>query len=143
MYFSFANAPATFQSMINHIFEDLILKEQVIVYLDNILIFGNDEKKHKTIVLEVLSRLLNNDLFAKAEKCFFLRKSINYLEIVISKGQVNMDKKKVLGVLKWPVPTKVKHVQAFLGFTNFYRRFIQDFVKIVTPLTTLTRKDVS
>ena len=72
--------------MINYIFEDLILKGQVMVYLDDILIFGNDKEEHKTIVLEVLSRLLNNDLFAKAEKCFFLRKSIDYLEMVISKG---------------------------------------------------------
>ena len=100
MYFGFMNAPATFQSMMNHIFKDLILKGQVMVYLDDILIFGNDEKEYKTIVLEVLSRLLNNDLFTKAEKCFFLRKSIDYLEMVILKSQVNMDKKKVLKVLE-------------------------------------------
>ena len=100
MYFGFTNAPATFQSMMNHIFKNLILKGQVIVYLDDILIFRNDEKEHKTIVLEVLSRLLNNNLFAKAKKCFFLRKSIDYLGMVISKGQVNMDKKKVLRVLE-------------------------------------------
>ena len=108
----------------NHIFKDLILKGQVMVYLDDILIFENDEEEYKTIVLKVLSRLLNNNLFVKAEKCFFLRKSIDYLEIVISKGQINIDKKKVLEVLKWPVPTKVKHMQAFLNFVNFYCRFI-------------------
>ena len=91
----------------------------------------------------MLSKLLNNNLFIKAEKYFFLRKSINYLRMVISKGQVNMDKKKVLGVLEWPVPTKVKHMQAFLDFANFYHIFIKAFAKIVTPLMILTRKDVS
>ena len=96
--------------MINYIFKNLIFKEQVIVYLNNILIFENNKKEHKTIVLEVLSRLLNNDLFAKVKKYFCLRKSINYLRMVISKGQVNIDKKKVLRVLKWPVPKKVKYI---------------------------------
>ena len=110
MYFSFANALATFQSMMNYIFEDLILKGQVIVYLDNILIFENNKEEYKTIVLEVLSRLLNNNLFAKAEKCFFLRKSIDYLRIIISKGYISMDKKKISGVLEWPVPIKVKYI---------------------------------
>ena len=100
MYFGFINALATFQSIMNHIFEDLILKEQVMVYLDNILIFGNNKEEHKTIILEVLLKLLNNDLFTKAEKCFFLKKSINYLEMIILKGHISIDKKKVSRVLK-------------------------------------------
>ena len=142
MYFSFVNAPATFQSIMNHIFKDLILKGQVMVYLDDILIFGNNKEKHKTIVLEVLSRLLNNNLFAKTKKCFFLRKFIDYLEMVISKGHININKKKVSEVLKWLMPTKVKYMQAFLGFANFYCRFIQDFARIVMPLMILTKKDI-
>ena len=128
MYFSFTNVSVTFQLMINYIFEDLILKRQVIVYLDNILIFENDKKEYKTIILEVLLRLLNNDLFAKAEKYFFLRKSINYLEMIIFKGHVSIDKKKISEVLKWPMPIKVKHVQAFLNFANFYQIY-QGFCK--------------
>ena len=124
MYFSFVNVSATFQFMINYIFKDLILKGQAIVYLDDILIFRNNKKEYKTIILEVLSRLLHNNLFVKAKKCFFLRKSIDYLEMVISKGHVSMDKKKVSEVLKWSMSIKVKHMQAFLGFANFYCRFI-------------------
>ncbi|KAJ3541602.1 hypothetical protein NM688_g6061 [Phlebia brevispora] len=111
------------------------------VYLDDILIFGNDKKGHRKLVKEVLKRLRDNDLYAKAEKCFFEKDSIDYLGMIISKGHVEMDKKKVAGVLEWPVPAKVKQVQAFLGFANFYRRFIQDFAKIAKPLTTLTKKD--
>ena len=143
MYFGFSNAPATFQAMMNNILGDLIQQGQVMVYLDDILIFGNDLHEHRKIVREVLQRLRANDLYAKAEKCFFEQSSIDYLGMVISKGQVNMDKKKVAGVLAWPAPKKVKYVQAFLGFANFYRRFIQDFAKITRPLVDLTKKDQS
>ena len=126
----------------NYIFKNLILKEQVIVYLDDVLIFRNNKEEYKTIILEVLSRLLNNDLFAKAEKCFFLRKSINYLRIVILKDHINIAKKKVLRVLKWLVLTKVKYIQVFLEFANFYCRFIQNFAKIVMLLMILIKKDI-
>ena len=72
--------------------------------------FENNKEEYKTIILEVLSKLLNNDLFAKAEKCFLLRKSINYLKMIISKGYISIDKKKVSEILEWPVLTKVKHI---------------------------------
>ena len=120
MYFGFSNAPATFQYMMNDILGDLIQKGQVMVYLDDILIFGNDPEEHRKLVKEVLKRLHNNDLYAKAEKCFFEKDCIEYLGMIISKGNVEMDPKKIAGVLEWPVPEKVKHVQAFLGFANFY-----------------------
>lgn len=141
MYFGLSNAPATFQAMMNGILGDLIRKGQVMVYLDDILIFGNDRKEHREIVKEVLQRLRDNDLYAKAEKCFFEKDSIEYLGMIISKGHISMDPKKLAGVLEWPEPFKVKHVQAFLGFANFYRRFIKDFAKIARPLTDLTKKD--
>lgn len=143
MYFGFSNAPATFQAMMNDILSDLICKGQVMVYLDDILIFGDNKEEHCKLVKEVLQRLQDNDLYAKAEKCFFEQSSIDYLDMIISKGHVKMDSKKVSGVLDWPKPTKVKHVQAFLGFVNFYRRFIKDFAKIARPLTKLTKKEKS
>ena len=90
----------------NNILGDLIQQGQVMVYLDDILIFGDDLKEHRKIVREVLKRLRENDLYAKAEKCFFEQSSIDYLGMIISKGQINMDKKKVAGVLEWPVPKK-------------------------------------
>ena len=71
MCFGFSNAPATFQAMMNDIMSDLIREGKVMVYLDDILIFGNDKKEHRRIVKEVLKQLCDNDLFAKAEKCFF------------------------------------------------------------------------
>jgi len=89
----------------------------------------------------VLKRLQFNDLYAKAEKCFFEQSSIKYLGIIISENKVQMDKEKLSGALEWPVPTKVKQVQAFLGFANFYCRFIENLAKMSKPLSNLTKKD--
>jgi len=124
MYFGFSNIPATFQSMMNNILRNLIRIRLVIVYLDKILIFGTCLKEHRQLVKEVLKRLQFNNLYAKAEKCFFEQSSIKYLGIIILENKVQMDKEKLSGVLEWPVLTKVKQVQVFLGFVNFYRRFI-------------------
>ena len=141
MYFGFSNAPATFQSMMNDILGDLIHTQLVMVYLDNILIFGTCLKEHRQLVKEVLKRLQFNDLYTKVEKCFFKQSNIKYLGIIISENKVQMDEEKLLGVLEWPVPTKVKQVQAFLGFANFYHRFIENFAKMSKPLYDLTKKD--
>jgi len=93
------------------------------------------------LVKEVLKRLQFNDLYAKAEKYFFEQSSIKYLGVIISENKVQMDEEKLSGVLEWPVLTKVKQVQAFLGFVNFYCRFIKNFAKMSKPLSDLTKKD--
>lgn len=141
MTFGLTNAPATFQHMMNDIFKDLI-GVYVIIYLDDLLIFSEDESQHDEHVREVLKRLRENDLFCKPEKCKFKQTSVEYLGMIISQGKVAMDPAKVQAVLDWPTPKKVKDIQAFLGFANFYRRFIRDFSHIVKPLTTLLKKDV-
>jgi len=89
----------------------------------------------------VLKRLQFNDLYTKAKKCFFEQSSIKYLGIIILENKVQMDKEKLSGVLEWLVPTKVKQVQVFLDFANFYHRFIENFAKISKPLSNLTKKD--
>ena len=141
MYFGMTNSPATFQTMMNEIFRDLMDKGVVIVYMDDILVFTKTMEEHQSIVKEVLKRLLDNDLFAKPEKCEFEKEQIEYLGLGISHNKVKMDPVKVDGITKWPQPTKVKEIQAFLGFCNFYRRFIRDFSKIARPLFELTKKD--
>jgi len=93
------------------------------------------------LVKEVLKRLQFNDLYTKAEKCFFEQSSIKYLGVIISENKVQMDKEKLSGVLEWPVLAKVKQIQAFLGFANFYHRFIENFAKMSKPLFNLTKKD--
>ena len=93
------------------------------------------------MVKEVLKRLQFDDLYAKAEKCFFKQSSIKYLGVIISENKVQMDEEKLSGVLEWLVPTKVKQVQVFLGFVNFYCMFIENFAKMSKPLFDLTKKD--
>ena len=111
------------------------------VYIDNILIFTRMEEGHDKIVQEVLHGLRTNGLFLKPEKCFFKQQEIEFLSLIIGPSSVEMDPSKVKGITNWPIPTKVKEVQSFLGLANFNRQFIKDFSKIVTPLHKLTRKD--
>src|SRR5271168_1993349 len=141
MFFGLTNSPATFQNMMNDLFKELIDSGSVEIYLDDILI-GADSleelRKETDKVLEILSK---NDLYLKPEKCEFEREKIEYLGVIISKGHVEMDPAKVSRIIDWPEPKTVKEVQAFLGFCNFYRRFIKDFSHLAQPLFALTRKD--
>jgi len=88
MYFGFSNAPVIFQSMMNDILGDLIHIRLVMVYLDDILIFGTCLKEHRWLVKEVLKRLQFNNLYTKAEKYFFEQSSIKYLGVIISENKV-------------------------------------------------------
>jgi hypothetical protein len=90
----------------------------------------------------VLSKLAANNPFIKPEKCHFKQSEVEFLGLIVGKDSIKINPAKVEGVTKWPVPSKVKHIQAFLGLANFYQQFIQNFAKIVQPLTLLTCKDV-
>ena len=118
MFFDLGNFPATFQAIMNNIFADLAC---VIVYIDDILIFTKTEEKHDEIILEVLQRLKENDLFVKPEKCFFKLQEVEMLGLIVGSNEIKMDPKKVEIIMEWPVPSKVKKVQLFLEFANFYR----------------------
>ena len=89
--------------------------------MDDILIHSKNLDDHGRITREVLTTLHRHKLFLKPEKCKFDRKEIDYLGLVISRGHVGMDPIKVQGVAEWPIPGKLKEVQSFLGFVNFYR----------------------
>ena len=89
----------------------------------------------------MLRRLEENDLFVKSEKCKWKVREVEFLGVVISPKGVKMQKEKIEGVLKWPVPRNVKEVQKFLGLANYYRRFIKDFAKVAAPLHVLVRKE--
>ncbi|SJL07261.1 uncharacterized protein ARMOST_10604 [Armillaria ostoyae] len=138
MFFGLTNSPATFQWMMNDIFKDLIASGKVTIYLDDILIFTKDLDEHRRIVRQVLQKLRENKLFLKAEKCEFEVLETEYLGVIISEGQVRMDPVKLAGIAEWPTPTKKKELQSFLGFTNFYRKFIKNYSKVVRALTQLT-----
>jgi hypothetical protein len=142
MGFGMTNSPATFQSLMNSVFADLIATGVVAVYMDDILIYTPTLVKHRKIVREVLQRLQDHDLYLKPEKCKFEKQEIEYLGMIIRPGEVRMDPGKVSAVRDWPTPTTLRDVRAFLGFSNFYRRFIKDFSSIARPLHDLTKKDV-
>jgi len=142
MFFGLTNSPATFQTMMNSIFDDLISEGVVVVYLDDILIFTKTLEEHREVVRKVLALLEKHNLFLKPEKCDFEQTSVEYLGVVISQNSVKMDPAKVAGVAEWPTPTTKKEVQSFLGFTNFYRRFIEGFSHHARPLFNLTKNDV-
>jgi hypothetical protein len=124
IFFGLTNSPATFQTMMNDILRDLINEGKVIVYLDDILIFTEDLEEHRRLVRRVLQVLQDNRLYLKPEKCDFEKTEIEYLGVIISHNLMKMDPVKIKGVMEWPEPSTVKQVQAFLGFTNFYQRFI-------------------
>jgi len=124
MFFGMTNSPATFQTMMNDIFRTLIAEGIIVVYLDNILIFMRTEEEHERAVQRVLEVLAEHKLFLCPEKCEFHRKEIEYLGLVISENKIAMDPVKVTGVHDWPTPENQTDVQAFIGFVNFYRRFI-------------------
>ncbi|EUC59886.1 Transposon Tf2-1 polyprotein, partial [Rhizoctonia solani AG-3 Rhs1AP] len=140
MPFGLKNAPAVFQRFMNDIFYDLI-DVSVIVYLDDILIFSNNREDHTRDVREVLKRIRENNLFLKLSKCYFYTTEVTYIGIVITPEGFSMEKEKIKAIKEWKEPKTVKQLQSFLGFCNFYRRFIKDFSSIVKPLTILTRKE--
>ncbi|XP_016370811.1 uncharacterized protein LOC107710542 [Sinocyclocheilus rhinocerous] len=136
MPYGLANAPAIFQSFINKIFRDL-LNQYVIAYIDHILIYSKSEDEHINHVKTVLFRLLANQLYIKAEKCEFHVRQTSFLGYHISHQGVRMDESKVKAVTEWPQPSTIKELQRFLGFANFYRRFIRNYSMIASPLTSL------
>ncbi|SOV09010.1 uncharacterized protein UDID_18230 [Ustilago sp. UG-2017a] len=138
MPFGLANAPAHFQSFINDIFRDII-GVYVVVYLDDFLIFSDTEESHVKHVTEVLTRLRSNRLFAKLSKCEFHIKTVEFLGYIIKPTGIEMDPEKVRTVKEWPMPASIHDIQWFLGFANFYRRFIAHFARIAKPLTSLVK----
>ncbi|QRW11207.1 Retrotransposable element Tf2 protein [Ceratobasidium sp. AG-Ba] len=140
MPFGLKNAPAVLQRMMNDIFRHL-LGVTVVVYMDDILIFSEKEEDHAEHVKEVLKILRENNLYAKLSKCEFFVKKVIFLGLVITPEGISMEEEKIKAIMEWGAPRKIKEVQAFLGFVNFYRRFIAEFSKIARPLHDSTKKD--
>src|SRR6266581_8723903 len=125
----------------NNVFSDMI-DVSVVVYLDDILIYSNNHADHQKHVKEVLRRLRKNGLYACANKCEFHSERVEYLRYILSSKGLSMDQAKVKVIQDWPKPWKVKDVQSFLSFANFYRCFIFNYSDIVVPLTCLTCKGI-
>ena len=140
MNFGLCNAPATFQTFMDEQFKDLVGTGHVVVYLDDVLIFADNEAELEELTHKVLQWFLDLDLFLRPEKCTFNRTSVEYLGIIISEGELRIDPVKLEAVRKWPQPKTGKDIQKFLGFCNFYRRFVKNYSELARPLFDLTKK---
>jgi hypothetical protein len=141
MFFGMCNSPATFQSMMDSLFGDLIEEGIVIIYMDDIFLFAKTQEDLEANTKRVLQRLRENDLYLKPKKCEFAKIRIEWLGMIIEEGKISMDQGKLKGISEWPEPTTVKQTRGFLGFGNFYRRFIRHFSDIAKPLNDLLKKD--
>ena len=138
MPFGLANAPATFQAYINRALVGLV-DVTCVVYLDDILIFSETPADHWRHVKEVLQRLRQFQLYANRKKCEFFTTRVEYLGFIVSTAGVEMDARRVETIRDWPTPKTYREVQVFLGFANFYRRFIHHYSAIAAPLTSLLK----
>jgi len=139
MFFGLTNSPATFQMMMNTIFRPEVMEGFFSVFMDDGVIYTKKlptetEKEHlahhRKHVHKIFDILEAHDLYVKPEKCAFEQEEIEYLGVIIGKGQLHMDPKKLQGIADYPVPRNPTDVRAFLGFTGYYRYFVQGYSQI-------------
>jgi transposase InsO family protein len=138
--FGLTNAPAAFQAYINKALVGL-LDVVCIVYLDDILIFSKDEEEHEKHVRLVLERLRQAQLFVNLDKSRFHERQCEYLGYLVTPEGIKLDEKRVKTIQDWPEPKTVREIRMFIGFLNYYRRFVKGFSRIAAPLHAFTRKE--
>ena len=141
MFFGLTNSLAMFQAMMNELLRDLINTGKVAVFIDDVIIGMEIEEGHDELVVEVIKRLEENDLYVKPEKYRWKVKEVEFLGVVIGPEGIKMEKEKVKEVLEWPTPKCVKDVQKFLGLANYYHRFIEGFTSVARLLHDTVKKD--
>ena len=135
--FGLSNAPAAFQAHLNGIMADL-LDTFVIVHLDDILIFSKARESHERHIKEVLERSRRHKMYAKLSKCEFFRDRVEYLGFIVTPNGVELDPERVGVIQDWPEPASIHDICVFIGFANYYRRFIRHTSRLVVPLNRLT-----
>ncbi len=143
MPFGLINAPATFQSLMNHVLHDLIQQGKVCVYIDDILIWSKTVDEHLHIIEEVFARLKDANLKLNIKKCKFFNDSVKFLGHIISFNSVRADPAKVAAITQFPQPTSSKELRRFLGLASFLRRYIPNFASVTAPLYSLVDKQKS
>ena len=138
MPFGLCNAPATFQRSMDLVLAGIKWKS-CLVYIDDIIVFSETFEKHIKDLEELFERLSNFNLKLKASKCFFCKKSVEYLGHIVSKNGIEVNPKKVQAAKELKAPKNVTDVKSFLGLTGYYRKFIRNYAKIAEPLIKLTR----
>ncbi len=132
-----SNAPSTFQRLMERCMGDLNRKE-VLVFIDDLIVFSRSLEEHEARLIQVLKRLREFGLKLSPEKCKFYQTSVRYLGHIVSQHGVETDPAKVEALKTWPRPNDLKELRTFLGFSGYYRRFVQDYLKIMKPLNDLT-----
>ena len=128
--------------MINKILWDLINTEEVVSFINNIIIGMEKEKGHNKVVKDVMERLVENYLYIKPEKCKWKVREVEFLGVVIGLEEIKIEKEKVKTVLDWLTLKEVKDIQKFLGLANYYQQFIKDSAVIARPLYNLVNKNL-
>ncbi|KAI3815522.1 hypothetical protein L1987_15193 [Smallanthus sonchifolius] len=141
MSFGLTNAPAAFMDLMNRVCQPM-LDRLVIVFIDDILVYSKSEGDHHCHLREVLEVLKQEKLYARFSKCAFWLREVQFLGHVINPNGIMVDPAKIETVKEWNVPKTPTEIQSFLGLAGYYRRFIQDFSRIASPLTKLIRKEV-
>ena len=142
MGFGLTNAPATFQRLMEKCMGDMHLKE-CLIFLDDILIFSSTFEEHIRRIESVFKRLNDHNLRLKTSKCEFFKTKVKYLGHIVSEEGIQTDPDKTSIVDTWPIPKNVKELCLFLGFTGYYRRFIENYAQIVQPLNRLLEGHLS
>ena len=139
MPFGLTNAPESFQGYVNKILAEK-LDIFVIIYLEDIFIYTKDPRKaHVKAVWWVLEVLRKYGLYANLKKCRFYKDEVRFLGFVVSRDGIKMEEERINAVKKWLEPQSVRDIQVFIGFANFYRRFIKGFSRIAAPLTAMLK----
>lgn len=140
MPFGLANAPASFQAVINDVLRPY-LDIFCLAYLDDILIYSDSQEEHDQHVMKVLEALQKADLFVKLEKCCFDVTETEFLGYTLSTNGIAMSEERLNTIQSWPTPKTLKELQSFLGFCNWYRKFISHYSFLTTPFKSLLKKD--
>ena len=142
MPFGLTGAPATFQSLMHSVFRsENWLK--CVIYLDDILVFGSSGREHNERLKLIFEKIRQAGIKLGPKKCKILKTEVVYLGHVISAKGVSTDPAKVQAIRDWPLPSTVGEVKSFLGFCNYYRKFIRQYARLVVPLEKLVKDSCS
>lgn len=140
MPFGLKNAPATFQRMMNEVLKNFIGKI-CYVYLDDIIVFSTSLEEHLDSLNKIFETLQEANLKVSLNKCDFLKKESEFLGHIVTHNGIKPNPHKIVAIKNFPIPKTVKEIQSFLGLTGYYRKFIQDYAKIIKPMTICLKKD--